>query len=531
MENNSITNRSVLHSRRADFFADRTPWHRRLWSIGTVLGLREVVEYADACVVGQVANTEGLRFVASSAGREVDRDPGVAHLAVELRGLLDQFDVNAPDKISRSARDELLELSRRADLEYSCQWQSAPEDVPIEFAARAIASHLLDAGFSADHLFRWVRAKESSMGSVRECAEQMATMTNEMSTRDYEVFIPCAAPFAKPSDGSGQVRWLDGRAAAAWLRSQLPTPETRRHSGGFLLTTRGRDPWAAIDTARATIARFDARVKVARPTNDQIKLDGWARIAGSAREFEIHPSPRQVEIGSLYRQEAVYRFDGGLSTEVDDALELASYMESPSLGAAITGSWAAIEGLLIRPDEGRHHLAADRLAALVTCSLPRAELTPLAYEHLTNATDDLAAALQATTTNRDMVRAVEHRLSSGGRLNLSTGSGVAAQDRILAIMADPAVHLSRIRSYVTESLRRLYNQRNTIVHAGSLRSAVLPATVRTSLSLVGAGLDRIVHTLLQTNGELAPLSLVARAETELRLVGQVGGRDLGSLLE
>lgn len=237
MENDSITNRSVLHSRLADFFAYRTPWHRRLWSIGTVLGLREVVEYADACRVGRVPNTEGLRFVASSAGREVGRDPGVSHLAVELRGLLAQFGVNAPDKVSRSARDELLELARRADLEYCCQWQSAPEDVPIEVAARAIASHLLDAGFSADHLFRWVRAKESSMGSVRECAEQMAAMTSEMSTRDYEIFIPCAAPFDKPSDGSGQVRWLDGRAAAAWLRSQPPTPEARRHSGGFLLTT------------------------------------------------------------------------------------------------------------------------------------------------------------------------------------------------------------------------------------------------------------------------------------------------------
>lgn len=179
-----------------------------------------------------------------------------------------------------------------------------------------------------------------------------------------------------------------------------------------------------------------------------------------------------------------------------------------------------------RPDQARRLGAHSR-----QCSLPRAELTPLAYEHLKNADDDLATALRATTTNRDMVRTVEHHLSSGGRLNLSTGSGVAAQDRILAIMVDPAAHLSRIRSYVTESLRRLYNQRNTIVHAGSLRSAVLPATVRTSLSLVGAGLDRIVHTLLQTNGELAPLSLVARAETELRLVGQVGGRDLGSLLE
>jgi len=38
MENNSITNRSVLHSRLADFVAHRTPWHRRLWSIGTALG-------------------------------------------------------------------------------------------------------------------------------------------------------------------------------------------------------------------------------------------------------------------------------------------------------------------------------------------------------------------------------------------------------------------------------------------------------------------------------------------------------------
>ena len=159
MENISIANCSVLHSRLADFFAHRTPWHRRLWSIGTVLGLREVVEYADACLVGQVANTEGLRFVASSAGREVDRDPGVSHLAVELRGLLGQFDVNAPDKVSRSARDELLELSRRADLDYCRWWQNAPEDVPVEFAARAIASHLLDAGFSADHLFRWAQAK------------------------------------------------------------------------------------------------------------------------------------------------------------------------------------------------------------------------------------------------------------------------------------------------------------------------------------------------------------------------------------
>ena len=86
-----------------------------------------------------------------------------------------------------------------------------------------------------------------------------------------------------------------------------------------------------------------------------------------------------VEIGSLDRQEAVYRFDDGLPAATHDALELASYMESPSIGAAIIGGWSAIEALLIRPGEGKNHLAADRLAALVACSLPRASFSEKAH--------------------------------------------------------------------------------------------------------------------------------------------------------
>ena len=65
----------------------------------------------------------------------------------------------------------------------------------------------------------------------------------------------------------------------------------------------------------------------------------------------------------------MYRFDGSLPTATDDALELASYMQSPSAGAAIIGGWSAIEGLLIRPGDGQYYQAADGLAALVTCSL------------------------------------------------------------------------------------------------------------------------------------------------------------------
>ena len=365
------TDFELVRSRLRDFFARNAPWHRRLWGIGTVLSVREVLEYANGCLTGRSPSTEGLRFVVGSASREVGRDPGVAHLATELESLLRRLRVDSPKDLSRHVYDQLEQLVRRADGEYCERWRDAADDVPVEFASRAIASHLLDSGISSEHLYRWLQATASSLSTIPELAAE----------------------------------------------------------------------------------------------------------------------------------------------------------------AAVIGAWSAVEALLIRPTERRKHHAADRLAALVACSLPRAELTPLAYRHIDAANDQLAAAIRAADTNYAKVRHVEEHLRSGGRLALTDGSEIAAQDRIVAILHDPAGNLERIRGYVTESLRRLYNQRNQIAHSGSLRSAVLTATARTSFALVGAGLDRIVHAQLQADNPSTPLQLVARAETELSLVGTPGGRSPTSLLE
>lgn len=495
------------------------------------LRLREVVEYVDACLGEAVRNTEGLQFAVANAQREVAKDPGVAPLREELERCLTQTSATSKSKIDASARDELDQLVRRVESEYCDNWHDAAAQTPVEFTARAFAAHLLDLGYSSDHLFRWITAVGPGLTSTQELATAAKDMISGMQMRSYEVFVPCAAPYDKPDNPAELVRWLKGDDAAEWLRNMVPAREHRRHAGGFLLRLDGRDPWSAVEAARVIIARAEARAKVSRPSNDSIHLKGWARIAHDERDYEIRPRPRQVEIGSLFLERAVYQFDGGLPSTTDDALELASYMESPSAGAAVTGGWAAIEALLIRPGESNHHTAADRLAALVACSLPRAELTPLAYRHIENGSgDSLARSLQATDTNYQKVRLVEEHLRSGLRLALAAGSDVAAQDRILAIITNPAGKLRRIHEYVTESLRRLYNQRNTVAHSGSLRSAALGASIRTSLTLVGAGLDRIVHAQLKAGEQLAPLSLVARAETELRLVGGPGGRTLSSLL-
>ncbi len=232
----SPTDFDLICSRLRDFFAERAPWHRRLWSIGLVLGLQEVLEYADDCLAGRASNTEGLKYVAETAHREAGRDPGVAHLASELGGLLSRLEVASPKTVRRDLRDELDHLAHRARDDYLSRWVNAPADVPVEFAARAIASHLLDTGFSSTHLYRWLQANRSSLTALPELAEDAAEMVAAMQPRRFAVFVPCSAPFAKPSEPSGSVTWLDGRAAAEWLRANVPETESRRHGGGFLVT-------------------------------------------------------------------------------------------------------------------------------------------------------------------------------------------------------------------------------------------------------------------------------------------------------
>ena len=525
---------TLLCSRLRDFFSYNTPWHRRLWNVGTVLGLREVAEYAEACLRGDVSSTEGLRFVIETSQREVARDPGVSHLALGLQGRLEELNRKSPKDLHQQSLDHLQQLILRAATEYLHRWLSSATNQPVEFTARAIAAHLLDGGLSSDHLHRWLQKHQANFSAMKDVTAAVAEMADAMPPQAFQVFVPCSAPYTKPLAPSGAVHWLDGQRASRWLRDQPPESAdtgNERINGAFVVSVCERDPWTAVDAARTVLARADARAKVARLRDRGLSFSGWARVAGSPHVFRLYPVHHNFEIGSLDRQEAIYRFDGTIAVEIDDSLELASYIASDNAGAAITGGWAAVEGLLIRPGERQHHHAADRLAALVTCSLPRAEMTPLAYAHAKLGSDELAKTLQLTRSNYEKVQLVEQRLQAGGQLALERGSDVAAQERIKAILADPAAQLDRIRRYAAESLRRLYNQRNVIAHSGSFRSAALAATARTSFCLVGAGLDRIVHAQLEGSFPLPPLELVARAEVELDLVGTDGGRSPSSLLE
>ncbi|WP_419931415.1 hypothetical protein [Candidatus Poriferisodalis sp.] len=521
----------LVADRIREFCNHKALWHRRLWNVGTVLCLREVVEYAESCIDGRSPNTEGLRYVIEAGRREVKRDPGVAHLAAQVERSFVELDKKSTKEVKPAPAQRLRELVRRAESEYCAAWSGTQRRPAVEFMSRAVAAHLLDSGLSADHLHRWLRRRAAEFKSVAELLQAVEEMSVEMPERRFDVFVPSSAPFRKPQTSASHVTWLDSSRAAEWLQNQIPYQERRRHNGGFVVSVTTRDPWSAVAAARATVARAASRARVARMHGQDVKVEGWACVAGSRQEFGMRPLYRPLEIGSLDRQDAVYRFDGAIAPEVDDALELASYMASPGSGAAITGGWSAVESLLLRPGESGRYRAADRMASLVACSLPRAEMTTLAYRHIESTEDDLARELDGVSTNFAKVQIVEKHLRSGRRLVLEHHADVAAQERILAIIRDPAAQLGKLRRFVAESLRRLYNQRNIVAHSGSFRSAALEATTRTAFSLVGAGLDRVVHEQLSRGETATPLQLVARAENELNLAGSAGGRPLSSLLE
>ncbi len=120
-------------------------------------------------------------------------------------------------------------------------------------------------------------------------------------------------------------------------------------------------------------------------------------------------------------------------------------------------------------------------------------------------------------------------IEAGQTTSFLNPSDQAAAERVAEIIADPRGVLSSVTTYVEEAIRRLYRQRNLVLHAGITDSVAMQPTLRTVPPLVGAGFDRLVHDAL-SSGQSEPLRLVARGRTELELCGEDGGSPTWDLL-
>lgn len=497
-------------ARLLDFFGRATPWHRSLWSVGSLLTLKEILEASEAARAG-VLSPDALEQLVNAGLKQVGLDPGMGN-AEQRRALQEVL----KPKLRFEGLDYLVLRQITADLEtqYLHRWAAAiasPQSPPgPERTARAIASHLLDAGFSPDFLHRWWTYKLRHEGGERQLSEVVAEahqLVHE-SVKDFQVLI---AFESIPRTESGfPAGWLTPPEVSQWLRAHGFEVRGVRQRGGVILRVRARDPVSATESATEILDKVAARVTVG--ASAELKHIGRAWIEGERQSYPLRPRVRGVRVRALHREDQIYSQAG--PSIVDAAIELLAPLQSSSPSAAVAGGWAAIEALLSEPND--RGAAAERLASLVACSFPRAELTVLSYV-LQREGSGITSRLSACGTNRDRAAAVVQAIQEGELLELSDESDRAALARMKSILRNPYDKLRDIQDHAAVAFRRLYRQRNIVLHWGKTDAVALRASLRTAAPLVGAGMDRIVHAWYVDG--IPPLELAARARVALATIG------------
>ena len=131
-----------------------------------------------------------------------------------------------------------------------------------ERTARAIASQLLDNGFSPTFLHRWWSYKlryEAGVRPLADIIDDVHTMALKPA-KDYDVLV-AFGDFTKRKDAMPD-GWLDASAVSHWLKTRAFDVKEIRQKGGILMRVPARDPHAAVESAREQLESMSGRVRV-----------------------------------------------------------------------------------------------------------------------------------------------------------------------------------------------------------------------------------------------------------------------------
>jgi hypothetical protein len=501
-----------------------------LWEGSSVLALQEAAEAGDWIrmrVLSPAAVSWYLRMLERQLGP--DRGLGDTQLRKELTTLLRSG--LAHDSCDRRRLIQLMPMIMNG---YLPRWATAVDSAKYpapERLARAIATYLLDCGHSSGQLHRWARAlsmqPDATLADLLTAVSKLA----DQDDRDFEVLVPFVSVPDHQDLAAHLPEWYSPPRASAWF-AEHEIDKPPRHNGAFYYKVTVKDAVAAARAVTILVRRLEARRSYSRGSKKRLESVGRVWVAGHPEPLRLLPPERGVSVLSLTSEKTMYSVSQ--SDRLDEALELAAPLNAGPAASAAAGAWAAIESLLYHPGdqadvkEGKA-IAADRLAAIVACSWPRAELTTLSYRHKPSQPDAVSAELRACRSNLQRSEVAAKTLSTGTALALASPSDVAAAERMKAVLGDPYSQLRDVSCIVQGVFRRLYRQRNIVVHGGNTAAIALDSALRTAAPLIGAGLDRMVHA--QLINQVEPLDLAARAENSLALASDPLGPALTKLLE
>lgn len=494
----------IAAARLVELLDPSTPWNRSLWSVGTVLTLREILEAAEANRAG-ILNDESVKRLGQVALRLIGKDPGVP----DGEKLVLSDALKTAPRYDGLGYHTVSQLAGSIDADYLLRWGAAfsgGNPPQPERSARSIAAHLLDSGFSEQFLHTWWTTHMYRDPTPRTLTELCKLAHRELARLPLSDFEVAVAFKNAPRLASGfPSSWKTAEQLSYWLKENRFDVGQVRICGGLVMTIPARDSRAAAHHAADRVDHILARSSVATPHALQPWPAIWVR--GEQAPFPFGPRARGVRVRALYREDQIF-VDS--DSNVDAAIDLLAHLENSSPSAAIAGGWAAMEALLAEPNDRAG--AAESFACIVACSFPRAELTALSYtaERLCPELN-----LQNCPENRDRAIILARAIANGNDLGLRRHTDRAALRRVSKLLQAPSKGLADVQTHVADAFQRLYRQRNLILHGGKTNSVALRGSLRTSAKLVGAGMDRITHGWYVKG--IRPIELAARARAAIRL--------------
>jgi len=240
-----------------------------------------------------------------------------------------------------------------------------------------VAAHLLDCGYSLGFVHRTVNTAAKAGGTLRELLSALASLAGATPSR-FEVLVPFISVPRQQALAAPLRQWRSAPEVANWMAEHADGVALRQR-GGFVYEVEALDVYAAARATGAIVERLLARASYARDSHPMVP-HGRIWIAGHGDPLPLRPPRRGVRLLSLISERTIYKVDA--PSRLDEALELAAPLDAGPTAPAVSGGWAALESLLYQPGDPRdvadgRVVAADRLAAIVACSWPRAEMIAL----------------------------------------------------------------------------------------------------------------------------------------------------------
>ncbi|MBF6101713.1 hypothetical protein IU510_27210 [Nocardia cyriacigeorgica] len=488
-------------------------WSQCLWRIGTLGALEECLSLAKSG-----ATLTRNQYVINTARRVTEKDPAIlgkrrGQILSSLPKKADSFALGSSSYFLlrhevdnlRSDYYELWDtylskIDESEDVEDTC--------IDINSTASYIAAHLRTCGFSdkwiAKHCSYYLN-HHSEKSSLRELLKVAGDIFKKGSGL-YEFLVPL------PQVSFGRLTgapWLPAEEFSREFEACFPEVDPPTHAGGLLFRIEALEKYGAYDSFVRKFSLARVRSRIGAGNRELAFVNSYWVVPGDGCEIQFEfADPFQLTISALDSEEG-RRLLQPLPSELEAALDLLSNRKmAPSRSSCIT-SWAVMETLFADPtDFGSMADIADRAADLLTCMYVTDLFIRIADRHLQAEDDDLCIRLCSATAGKRFAYIVEH-ISMGRSIPDGEGQDIVDLQEAKRLVEEER-YLHTIRNEFSEALRRLYDVRNQIVHAGILEPYAMDATLLVASKLLIAIIDEAIEDSFHSEEPTALLAAKCR---------------------